>query len=117
MCALVSVSLLSSMQARLTIGIFTVFPGYGLVPPGGQLVITVESSGDQIGRHEEVLNIDVIDRDPKDNPTGIPYWMIIECCAPSMFKQTKAQSQITNKSSIYEIKWRWSFKLVRRDVD
>ncbi|XP_078257666.1 hydrocephalus-inducing protein homolog [Rhinoraja longicauda] len=71
-------------QARLTIGIFTVFPGYGMVPPRGQQVITVESSGDQMGKHEEVLNIDVIDRDPSDNPNGIPYWMVIECCAPNI---------------------------------
>ncbi|XP_059848459.1 hydrocephalus-inducing protein homolog isoform X2 [Hypanus sabinus] len=71
-------------QARLTIGMFTVFPGYGVVSPGAQQTITVECSGDQIGKHEELLSIDVTDRDPKDNPSGIPYWLVIECCAPSI---------------------------------
>ncbi|XP_072135349.1 hydrocephalus-inducing protein homolog isoform X2 [Mobula birostris] len=71
-------------QARLTVGMFTVFPGYGVVSPGVQQAVTVECSGDQIGKHEEILGIDVIDRNPKDNPSGIPYWLVIECCAPSI---------------------------------
>ncbi|XP_051884712.1 hydrocephalus-inducing protein homolog [Pristis pectinata] len=71
-------------QARLTIGIFTVFPGYGVLSPGSQQAITVECSGDQIGKHEELLSIDVTDRDPNDNPAGIPYWLVIECCAPNI---------------------------------
>ncbi|XP_069757040.1 hydrocephalus-inducing protein homolog [Narcine bancroftii] len=71
-------------QARLTVGMFTVFPGYGVVFPGAQQVITVECFGDRIGKHEELLSIDIADRDPRDNPAGIPYWLVIECCAPNI---------------------------------
>ncbi|XP_067905917.1 hydrocephalus-inducing protein homolog [Heterodontus francisci] len=71
-------------QARLTVGMFTVVPGYGVVLPGAQQTLTVECSADQIGKYEELLSIDITDRDPNDSPTGIPYWLVIECCAPSI---------------------------------
>ncbi|XP_067853715.1 hydrocephalus-inducing protein homolog [Heptranchias perlo] len=71
-------------QARVTVGMFSVTPGYGAVLPGGQQVITVECSADQIGKHEELLNFNITDRDPIDHPSGIPYWLVAECCAPSI---------------------------------
>ncbi|XP_059507551.1 hydrocephalus-inducing protein homolog [Stegostoma tigrinum] len=71
-------------QARLTVGMFTVFPGYGVVLPGAQQSITVDCSADQIGKHEELLCIDITDRDPDSHPSGIPYGLVIECCAPSI---------------------------------
>ncbi|XP_072403680.1 hydrocephalus-inducing protein homolog [Chiloscyllium punctatum] len=71
-------------QARLTVGMFTVFPGYGIVLPGAQQAITVDCSADQIGKHEELLCIDITDRDPISHPSGIPYGLVIECCAPSI---------------------------------
>ncbi|XP_048461536.1 hydrocephalus-inducing protein homolog [Rhincodon typus] len=71
-------------QARLTVGMFTIFPGYGVVLPGAQQSITVDCSADQIGKHEELLCIDITDRDPDSYPSGIPYGLVIECCAPSI---------------------------------
>ncbi|XP_038663072.1 hydrocephalus-inducing protein homolog [Scyliorhinus canicula] len=71
-------------QARVTVGMFTVVPGYGVVLPGAQQSITVDCTADQLGKHEELLCIDITDRDPLDNATGVPYGLVIECCAPSI---------------------------------
>ncbi|XP_062442830.1 hydrocephalus-inducing protein homolog [Rhea pennata] len=70
-------------QARITLGIFTVYPGFGSIPPGGQQAITVDCYADSLGMCEEYLSIDISDRDPKDNPLGIPYTLAAESCLPA----------------------------------
>ncbi|KFQ47220.1 Hydrocephalus-inducing protein, partial [Nestor notabilis] len=70
-------------QARLTLGMFTVYPGFGTIPPGGQQMITVECCAEPLGTCKELLSIDVSDRDPRDNPFGIPYTLFAESCLPA----------------------------------
>ncbi|XP_040433967.1 hydrocephalus-inducing protein homolog [Falco naumanni] len=72
-----------SMQARVTLGMFTVYPGFGSIPPGGQQMITVDCSAGSLGTCEEHLRIDISDRDPQDNPLGIPYTLLAESCLPA----------------------------------
>ncbi|XP_074748293.1 hydrocephalus-inducing protein homolog isoform X5 [Strix uralensis] len=71
------------MQARFTLGMFTVYPGSGSIPPGGQQVITVDCYAKGLGTCKEHLSIDISDRDPKDNPLGIPYMLFAESCLPA----------------------------------
>ncbi|NXT87516.1 HYDIN protein, partial [Anhinga rufa] len=71
------------VQARFTLGMFTVYPGFGSIPPGGQQTITVDCYADPLGTCKEHLSIDVSDRDPKDNPLGIPYTLFAESCLPA----------------------------------
>ncbi|NWW42685.1 HYDIN protein, partial [Pedionomus torquatus] len=71
------------MQARLTMGMFTVYPGYGSIPPGAQQMITVDCYAEPLGICKEHLSIDISDRDPKDNPFGIPYTLLAESCLPA----------------------------------
>ncbi|NXE09199.1 HYDIN protein, partial [Lophotis ruficrista] len=71
------------MQARFTLGMFTVYPGFGSVPPGGQQMITVDCYAEPLGTCKEYLSIDISDRDPKDNPLGIPYTLVAESCLPA----------------------------------
>lgn len=61
---------------------FTVYPGFGSIPSGGQQIITVECFADPVGRCEEFLAIDISDRDPRENPAGIPYTLLAEACLP-----------------------------------
>ncbi|NWX91311.1 HYDIN protein, partial [Nothoprocta pentlandii] len=70
-------------QARITSGTFTVYPGFGSIAPGGHQAITVDCCADSLGICEEYLSIDISDRDPKDNPFGIPYTLIAESCFPA----------------------------------
>ncbi|KAM9289560.1 hydrocephalus-inducing protein homolog [Morus bassanus] len=69
-------------QAHFTLGMFTVYPGFGSIPPGGQQTITVDCYAEPLGTCKEHLSIDVSDRDPKDNPLGIPYTLFAESCLP-----------------------------------
>ena len=70
------------LQARFTHGMFTVYPGFGTIPSGGIQVITVDCVADPVGRCEEFIAIDISDRDPRDQPAGIPYSLLAEACQP-----------------------------------
>ncbi|NXU58594.1 HYDIN protein, partial [Turnix velox] len=76
-------SLQKDMQARLTLGMFTVYPGFGSIPPGAQQMIMVDCHAEPLGTCKEHLAIDISDRDPKDNPLGIPYTLFAESCLPA----------------------------------
>ncbi|XP_075290309.1 hydrocephalus-inducing protein homolog isoform X2 [Opisthocomus hoazin] len=71
------------MQARFTSGMFTVYPGFGSIPPGGQQMITVDCCAEPLGTCKEHLSIDISNRDPSDNPLGIPYTLFAESCLPA----------------------------------
>ncbi|CAN2389289.1 axonemal central apparatus assembly [Pristimantis euphronides] len=71
-----------SGQARFSLGMFTVSPGFGSVPPGAQQVISVECLADQLGKSEELLALDISDRHQDDQPNGIPFRLIGEVCTP-----------------------------------
>ncbi|XP_068267686.1 LOW QUALITY PROTEIN: hydrocephalus-inducing protein homolog [Nyctibius grandis] len=70
-------------QARVTAGMFTVHPGFGSIPAGGQQMILVDCYAEPLGTCEEHLSIYISDRDPKDNPLGIPYTLFAESCLPA----------------------------------
>ncbi|KAM6252821.1 hydrocephalus-inducing protein homolog [Porphyrio hochstetteri] len=71
------------MQTHLTVGMFTVYPGVGSIPPGGQQVITVDCYARLLGTCKESLSINIKNRDPKDHPSGIPYTLFAESCLPA----------------------------------
>uniref|UniRef100_A0A8D0GGN3 HYDIN protein n=1 Tax=Sphenodon punctatus TaxID=8508 RepID=A0A8D0GGN3_SPHPU len=69
-------------QARFSLGMFTVYPGFGSIASGSQQTITVDCLAEPVGKCEEYLAIDISDKDPDDNPAGIPYTLIAESCIP-----------------------------------
>ncbi|XP_009996299.1 PREDICTED: hydrocephalus-inducing protein homolog [Chaetura pelagica] len=69
-------------QARISAGMFTVYPGFGSIPPGAQQVIVVDCYAEPLGTGKENLSIEINDRDPKDNPHGISYSLAAESCLP-----------------------------------
>ncbi|MGH0142283.1 UNVERIFIED_CONTAM: hypothetical protein FKN15_002865 [Acipenser sinensis] len=71
-------------QARFTVGVFTVSPGFGTLSPGGHQVISVDCAADQPGKCEEFVAIDISDRDPEDQPRGIAYRLVAEACIQSI---------------------------------
>ncbi|KAG2469946.1 HYDIN protein, partial [Polypterus senegalus] len=75
---------MGTAQVRFTLGVFTVSPGFGTIPVGGQQVITAECVMEQVGKCEELLAIDISDRDPEDHPNGIPYKLVTEGCVPGI---------------------------------
>ncbi|XP_073785286.1 hydrocephalus-inducing protein homolog isoform X1 [Danio rerio] len=73
-----------STQVNLTCGVFTLFPCFGILAPGAQQVVNVDCKADSVGSWEECLAIDITDRDPSDNPDGIPYKLVAEVCVPGI---------------------------------
>ncbi|ESO91099.1 hypothetical protein LOTGIDRAFT_122343, partial [Lottia gigantea] len=71
-------------QSRLQLGMFTIFPAFGIILPNGHQTITVDCIAEQQGRSDEEISIDVTDRNPKSNPGGIPYKLLAEACIPSI---------------------------------
>ncbi|OCT82470.1 hypothetical protein XELAEV_18025000mg [Xenopus laevis] len=69
-------------QARLSLGMFTVSPGFGTVQPGGHVTVNIECFADQLGKSEEFLAIDISDRHPEDHSNGIPFRLVTESCTP-----------------------------------
>ncbi|XP_030099412.1 hydrocephalus-inducing protein isoform X1 [Mus musculus] len=94
-------------QARFTHGMFTVYPGFGSIPSGGQQVITIECFADPVGRCEEFLAIDISDRDPRENPAGIPYTLLAEACLPAFVTDNNIlifeEHQICTSPNLYHI--------------
>ncbi|KAG2470210.1 HYDIN protein, partial [Polypterus senegalus] len=79
---------MGSALARLTVGEFTISPGYGIIPIGAQQAITVDCVVEQVGKRQETLSIDISDRDPEDHPAGIPYHLVVEGCVPGKLQFT-----------------------------
>ncbi|XP_052022456.1 hydrocephalus-inducing protein homolog [Apodemus sylvaticus] len=94
-------------QARFTHGMFTVYPGFGSIPSGGQQIITIECVADPVGRCEEFLAIDISDRDPRENPAGIPYTLLAEACLPAFVTDNNIlifeEHQICTSPNLYHI--------------
>ncbi|XP_022080460.1 hydrocephalus-inducing protein homolog isoform X2 [Acanthaster planci] len=79
---------------RLQLGMFTVYPAYGVVYPNNQQVIQVECLPESTGKGDEDLAIEITDRDPADHPQGIPYKILAEACSPGI--------NLTDLASIFE---------------
>ncbi|XP_059569698.1 hydrocephalus-inducing protein homolog [Alligator mississippiensis] len=95
------------VQARLTLGMFTVYPGFGSIASGGQQVITVDCLAEPVGKCEEFLAIDITDKDPEDNPGGVPYTLMAESCLPAFVVDDIGsifeEHRICNNINLYQI--------------
>ncbi|XP_072551301.1 hydrocephalus-inducing protein homolog [Salminus brasiliensis] len=83
-------------QTRMTMGVFSLSPCFGILPPHGQQVVTVDCVAEQAGFWEECLAVEITDRDPSDSPGGIPYSLMAEVCVPDIAKDI---------ASIFEEHW------------
>ncbi|XP_062403912.1 hydrocephalus-inducing protein homolog [Sardina pilchardus] len=73
-------------QTRFTTGVFSLAPCFGVLTPGASQVVTVECVAEQPGLWQEYLAVDISDRNPLDNPGGIPYQLVAEVCMPGIIK-------------------------------
>ncbi|XP_053911797.1 hydrocephalus-inducing protein homolog [Cuculus canorus] len=71
------------VATRFTLGMFTVYPGFGSIPPGDRQTVTIECRAATLGKCKEHLSIDIQGRNPTDNPLGIPYTLFAESCFPA----------------------------------
>lgn len=66
------------------IGPFTISPSEGIVPRNSSVVVNVTFNAEGSKLHEKTLAINISNRDPTDNPQGIPYALAGESCIPSL---------------------------------
>ncbi|KAK6983379.1 hydrocephalus-inducing protein, partial [Biomphalaria glabrata] len=71
-------------QSKLTLGMFTIFPAFGIILPNGSQSITVECVGETPGKEVQEINLEISDRDPNYNKGGIPYKLVAETCIPGI---------------------------------
>ncbi|XP_075998116.1 hydrocephalus-inducing protein homolog [Genypterus blacodes] len=73
-----------SAQIRLSMGMFSLCPYAGIIPPGSQQVVTVDCGAEQLGNWIESLFIDISGRDKSEQPEGILYRLMAEVCVPGI---------------------------------
>ncbi|XP_043979545.1 hydrocephalus-inducing protein homolog [Gambusia affinis] len=73
-----------SRDISLNLGIFCLSPSNGNVQPGTQQNITVVCVADQLGSWNQGLVIDIVGRDPSEQPDGIVYRLLAEVCKPGI---------------------------------
>ncbi|KAF5907639.1 hydrocephalus-inducing protein, partial [Clarias magur] len=78
------------LQTRLPMGLFSLSPCFGVLPPGAQQVITVDCVAEQVGCWQESLLVDITDLDPSDSPGGIHYNLLAEVCMPGIAHEDTA---------------------------
>lgn len=88
-------------------------PGFGTIPSGGMQVITADCVADPVGRCEEFIAIDISDRDPRDQPVGIPYSLLAEACQPGTERSDGAASLKIFSFSITDPPSRHSIDIAR----
>ncbi|XP_029465095.1 hydrocephalus-inducing protein homolog [Rhinatrema bivittatum] len=89
-----------ALQPRFSVGMFIISPGFGTISPGTQQTILVECFADQLGKTEELLSIDISDRDLNDQPSGITYGLVTEACIPGFV--TEDMASVFEEHRIYK---------------
>ncbi|CAL1528045.1 unnamed protein product [Lymnaea stagnalis] len=70
--------------SKLTLGMFTIFPAFGIILPNGSQLITVDCVGETQGKEVQDMSIEITDRDPNSYKGGIPYKLVAETCIPGI---------------------------------
>jgi len=69
---------------QLTVGQYDVSPSTGSIPPGNAAVVSVTFRADGAKFYESTLAIDIADRDPQDQPDGLPFELCAESSIPGL---------------------------------
>ncbi|CAD8206755.1 unnamed protein product [Paramecium octaurelia] len=94
---------------QLKIGQWTIMPSIGTIAPDSSCTVEITFAGQGQKNYEQKLAIDIINRNPEDQPNGIEYEVLSESCIPgisttsyeSIFEeQVVLQSQVNNLSNL-----------------
>ena len=70
--------------SQLTVGQYDVSPSTGSIPPGNAAVLQVTFRADGAKFYESTLAVDIADRDPQDQPDGLPFELCAESSIPGL---------------------------------
>jgi hypothetical protein len=71
----------------VSVGQYDINPSIGSIPAGSSAVVSVTFRADGAKFYESVLAIDIGDRDPVDNPGGVPFELCAESSIPGINTQ------------------------------
>ncbi|XP_038153742.1 hydrocephalus-inducing protein homolog [Cyprinodon tularosa] len=74
----------NTRETCLYLGIFSVSPCTGKLQPGSKQQINVSCVAERLGTLTQTMLIDISDRNPLDQPDGIPYRLLAEVCKPGI---------------------------------
>jgi hypothetical protein len=69
---------------QLTVGQYDVTPATGSIPPGNAAVVSVTFRAEGAKFYESTLALDIADRDPADQPDGLPFELCAESSIPGI---------------------------------
>ena len=81
--------------SEMVLGAFSVSPAVGIIPIGATQTIAVNILPEGSQHFSELLGIHLEDRDPKDNPEGIPFDLEAESCVPGIIADLSAPESDT----------------------
>ncbi|KAL3307200.1 hypothetical protein Ciccas_014293 [Cichlidogyrus casuarinus] len=73
---------------------YTISPASGAIPPGNAVLVNVECVADAVGVCEELLGIEITDRDTRKYKLAVPYKLSVESCLPAI--------EVNNFASVFE---------------
>ena len=71
-------------QSSVDIGQFTISPSSGTVSKNNSVVVSITFNAEGSKLYQKTLAINISNRDPQDNPLGIPYDLAGESCIPGV---------------------------------
>ena len=71
-------------QSSVDIGQFTISPSTGTVSKSNSVVVSITFNAEGSKLYQKTLAINISNRDPLDNPLGIPYDLAGESCIPGV---------------------------------
>jgi hydrocephalus-inducing protein len=69
---------------QLTVGQYDVTPATGSIPPGNAAVVSVTFRAEGAKFYESTLAVDIAERDPQDQPDGVPFELCAESSIPGL---------------------------------
>ena len=71
-------------QSSVDIGQFTISPSSGSVTKSNSVVVSITFNAEGSKLYQKTIAINISNRDPQDNPQGIPYDLAGESCIPGV---------------------------------
>jgi hydrocephalus-inducing protein len=68
----------------ISVSRFEITPSQGSIPPGSAAVVNVTFKAEGAKFYESTLAVDIGDRDPNDQPEGVPFELIAESSVPGI---------------------------------
>ena len=73
---------------QLKVGQWTITPNVGTVAPDSSVLVEVVFQGNGQKLYEQKLAVDIVGRDPEDQPSGVQYELVSESCIPGIITES-----------------------------